>query len=273
MAILLGVAATILVAVIAIRSGVWLLKSTIAPTPATKTLDVSTIYRHTDDKTMRPRVGAVDLDAIDVSAIGIAASDAAASSAAYVKRLIDIVASLALILFLAPILLITAVAIKLESRGPIIYRQKRVGQNGVVFDVYKFRSMHADAEKNGPQYADVNDIRVTRVGRFIRKIRIDEIPQTINVLRGEMGFVGPRPERPEFVSELERAIPNYHTRHLVKPGITGWAQVKYEYAATVEGAREKLRYDLYYIRHFSPLLDILIIFMTVKVALCGIGSR
>jgi lipopolysaccharide/colanic/teichoic acid biosynthesis glycosyltransferase len=133
--------------------------------------------------------------------------------------------------------------------------------------------MIADAEADGPQFARPNDDRVTRIGRFIRKTRIDEIPQTINVLRGDMSFVGPRPERPEFVAVLEREITNYHLRHIVKPGITGWAQVQYCYTASVEGAREKLRYDLYYIRHFSPLLDIWIILKTVRVTLFGVGGR
>jgi lipopolysaccharide/colanic/teichoic acid biosynthesis glycosyltransferase len=148
-----------------------------------------------------------------------------------------------------------------------------VGLGGVEFDLLKFRSMVSNAEQNGPQYASVNDSRVTPVGRIIRKFRIDEIPQAINVLRGEMSFVGPRPERPEFVRDLETEIPLYQCRHLVKPGITGWAQVKYEYAASVEGARNKLRYDLYYIRHFSPVLDLMIVLMTVRVALFGLGSR
>ncbi len=189
------------------------------------------------------------------------------------KRFIDCAASLCLLVFLSPVLVLAAIAIKLDSAGPVLYRQKRIGYRGECFEVLKFRSMVSDAEKDGPQYAKSNDDRVTRVGRFIRKTRIDEIPQAINVLRGEMSFVGPRPERPEFAWELEREIPQYNTRHLVKPGITGWAQVKYEYTATVEGAREKLRFDLFYIRHFSPILDIVIILMTVRVALFGIGSR
>ncbi|MEO1243587.1 MAG: exopolysaccharide biosynthesis polyprenyl glycosylphosphotransferase [Pseudomonadota bacterium] len=190
-----------------------------------------------------------------------------------IKRFIDCFASISLLILLAPFLILTAVAIKLDSPGPVLYRQKRIGFRGERIDVFKFRSMIVDAEKDGPQYAKANDSRVTRVGRWIRRTRIDEIPQTINVLRGEMSFVGPRPERPEFVAVLEKEIPHYHHRHLVKPGITGWAQVKYEYAASVEGAREKLRFDLFYIRHFTPLLDIVIILMTIRVALFGIGSR
>ncbi|MEX6633607.1 sugar transferase [Hyphococcus lacteus] len=189
------------------------------------------------------------------------------------KRVLDICFSLGLLIFLAPILLLTAIIIKIDSPGTILYRQKRVGFGGRVFEVYKFRSMISNAEANGPQYAALKDNRVTRVGRFIRKFRIDEIPQAINVLRGEMSFVGPRPERPEFVLELEQEIPLYHCRHLIKPGITGWAQVKYEYSASVEGARNKLRYDLYYMRHFSPIMDLMIVFMTIRVALFGLGSR
>lgn len=217
--------------------------------------------------------GVVDLGRVRPQEYESAARRIAAPSSSRFKRFLDIILSIGLVCCLAPLLLITAVAIKLDSKGPILYRQRRIGFGGRQFDVFKFRSMITDAEANGAQYAAVNDVRITRVGCFIRKFRIDEIPQAINVLRGEMSFVGPRPERPEFVAELEREIPNYHCRHLVKPGITGWAQVKYEYAASVEGARTKLRYDLYYIRHFSPALDLLIVLMTVRVALFGLGSR
>lgn len=224
----------------------------------------------------KPRQPAVNVAAAAaVRTVRFARSANIAPSERYpaLKRFIDCSASLALLVALAPVVLVTAIAIKLDSPGPILYRQKRIGFAGRTIEVFKFRSMVVDAEKDGPQYAKANDSRVTRVGRIIRKLRIDEIPQTINVLRGEMSFVGPRPERPEFVALLEREIDHYHDRHAVKPGITGWAQVKYEYAASVEGAREKLRFDLYYIRHFTPLLDILIILMTVRVALFGIGSR
>ncbi len=189
------------------------------------------------------------------------------------KRGVDILLSLAVLIFLSPLLLLTALAIRLDSPGPAIYRQTRIGLGGKPFTLWKFRSMREDAEKNGPQYAAVNDTRVTRLGRILRKYRIDEFPQAVNVLRGDMSFIGPRPERPEFVAELERKIPDYHARHMIKPGITGWAQVKYEYAASVEGARKKLVYDLYYIRNFSIILDIVILFMTVRVALFGLGSR
>ncbi|WP_425407851.1 exopolysaccharide biosynthesis polyprenyl glycosylphosphotransferase [Hyphococcus sp.] len=217
--------------------------------------------------------GAVNTETFDGAEFEAAAALMNARQTAVLKRFFDILFSLALILFLAPLLALTAIAIKLDSAGPILYRQRRVGFGGKEFEVFKFRSMITDAEANGPQYAALKDARITRTGRIIRKYRIDEIPQAINVLRGEMSFVGPRPERPEFVRELEQEIPLYHCRHLIKPGITGWAQVKYEYAASVEGARTKLRYDLYYMRHFSPLLDIVIVLMTVRVALFGLGSR
>lgn len=189
------------------------------------------------------------------------------------KRAIDILAASALLAISAPLILIVSLAIRLDSRGPILFRQKRIGLGGEIFDMLKFRSMVADAEKDGPQWAAREDSRVTRIGRLIRKTRFDEIPQALNVLRGEMSFVGPRPERPEFVEILEREIPNYQLRHLVRPGITGLAQIKYVYGASVEDARIKLFYDLQYIRGFSPLRDIRIILATVRVALFGVGSR
>lgn len=217
--------------------------------------------------------GALDVDAVDASAFRAALAQVSASGLVALKRSFDVFLSLAVLLAFSPLLFLAALAIKMETPGPAIYRQTRVGRGGKLFKVFKLRSMTADAEKDGPQYASVNDARITRVGRILRRFRLDEIPQAINVLRGEMSFVGPRPERPEFVKELEREIPNYHCRHMVKPGITGWAQVKYEYAASVEGARHKLRYDLYYIQNFSLFLDLLILLMTVRVALFGLGSR
>ena len=190
------------------------------------------------------------------------------------KRLFDLAAATALLLLLSPLILVTALLIKIDSKGPILYRQQRIGLGGVPFEILKFRSMSNDAEKDGvAAWAVKNDCRVTRVGRFIRKLRIDEIPQAINVIRGDMSFVGPRPERPEFVHLLEREIPNYHLRHIVRPGITGWAQVKYEYGASVEDARIKMQYDMHYLEHFSLWRDFLILLMTVRVALFGIGSR
>lgn len=189
------------------------------------------------------------------------------------KRVFDVVAALTLLILSSPLLFVTAITIRLDSKGPALYRQRRIGHCGREFQIFKFRSMRHDAEKDGARWAAADDDRITRVGRFIRRTRIDEIPQALNILMGEMSFVGPRPERPEFVQLLEREIPHYHDRHLVKPGITGWAQVKYVYTASVEGARSKLAYDLFYIKHASLLLDFLIVLMTVRVALLGIGSR
>jgi len=170
-----------------------------------------------------------------------------------------------------PIAVITAVLIKIESPGGIFYKQERVGKNGVPFTVMKFRSMRSDAEKAGPVWASQNDDRTTRIGRFIRKTRIDEIPQFWNILRGEMDFVGPRPERPHFVSQLAEEIPYYEQRHLIAPGLTGWAQIKYPYGASIEDARQKLQYDLYYIKNQSLMLDATILFETIKIILFGRG--
>ena len=170
-----------------------------------------------------------------------------------------------------PIAILTAVLIKLESPGGVFYKQERVGKNGVPFTVMKFRSMRADAEKAGPVWASQDDDRTTRIGSFIRKTRIDEIPQFWNILRGEMDFVGPRPERPHFVSQLAEEIPYYEQRHLIAPGLTGWAQIKYPYGASIEDARQKLQYDLYYIKNQSLMLDATILFETVKIILFGRG--
>jgi len=185
----------------------------------------------------------------------------------------DLSFSLAGLIILSPLCLATGLAIKLESRGPVFYRQERVGQNGVAFNLLKFRSMRVDAEENGPVWTSENDGRTTRVGRIIRKLHLDEIPQMINVLRGEMSFVGPRPERPYFVDALQKEIPFYSHRHTVKPGITGWAQIYYPYGASKEDALEKLKYDLYYLKHMSPLLDLMVILKTTKIVLLGKGSR
>ncbi|MEQ8494877.1 MAG: exopolysaccharide biosynthesis polyprenyl glycosylphosphotransferase, partial [Gammaproteobacteria bacterium] len=189
------------------------------------------------------------------------------------KRILDILASLLLLLGTLPVMLVTAVAIFLESGGPVLYRQERVGHRGKLFMLYKFRSMRQDAEAGGAVWARQNDTRVTRVGAFIRKTRIDELPQLLNVLKGDMSFVGPRPERPEFVTELARAIPYYELRHYVKPGITGWAQILYPYGASINDAREKLQYDLYYLKNYSIFLDINILLQTVQVILWGKGAR
>ncbi len=172
-----------------------------------------------------------------------------------------------------PILIIVSVLIKLESRGPIIYQQTRVGLGGKEFTIYKFRSMRRDAENGRAIWATANDSRVTRVGKIIRMLRLDEIPQLINIWKGEMNLVGPRPERPEFVRKLEKVIPFYQKRHLVKPGVTGWAQVKYTYASTTQDSLEKLQYELYYIKRRNFLLDLVIIIKTIDVVLTGRGAK
>jgi exopolysaccharide biosynthesis polyprenyl glycosylphosphotransferase len=179
----------------------------------------------------------------------------------------------ALLIFTLPITLLTAVVIKATSAGPIFFRQERVGRDGKIFNVLKFRSMAQDAEKAGPQWAKVNDARVTAVGRFIRKARIDELPQVVNLLRGEMSFVGPRPERPFFVRQLSDAIPYFEERHRVKPGLSGWAQVNYPYGASIEDARQKLSYDLFYLKNGGLFLDCLILLRTVHVVLWPSGAR
>ncbi|WP_242149814.1 TIGR03013 family XrtA/PEP-CTERM system glycosyltransferase [Sphingomonas sp. BAUL-RG-20F-R05-02] len=190
------------------------------------------------------------------------------------KRLFDICASATLLLIMAPVIVLTALAVKLESRGPAFYRQRRVGLFGVGFDCIKLRSMRQDAEVAGTAvWAEKNDPRITRVGRFIRKCRIDELPQTWSVLKGEMSFVGPRPERPHFVEDLEQQLPYYAERHMVKPGITGWAQINYPYGASIDDSRHKLEYDLYYAKNYSPFLDLLIILQTIRVVLFPEGVR
>ncbi|MDQ3745140.1 MAG: sugar transferase, partial [Acidobacteriota bacterium] len=189
------------------------------------------------------------------------------------KRASDILVAGAALVLLAPLWLVLAALIKLDSRGPVLYAQERVGKNGRAFRVYKFRSMRTDAEKDGPVWASKSgDARTTRVGRVIRKIRVDEIPQFWNILRGEMNFVGPRPERPHFVRQLAEEIPFYDQRHLIAPGLTGWAQIKYPYGASIEDARQKLQYDLYYIKNQSLVLDAVIMFETVKTILFGRGA-
>jgi sugar transferase (PEP-CTERM system associated) len=191
-----------------------------------------------------------------------------------IKRLFDIAVSSFLLLVTLPVFLATAVLIWLGSGGPIFYRQPRVGEHGHIFDILKFRSMRTDAERNGvPQWAKKHDDRVTRVGKVIRKLRIDELPQVFNVLKGDMSFVGPRPERPYFVDELTRKISYYPSRHTVKPGITGWAQIRYPYGATVEDAIQKLQHDLYYVKNHTLFLDLIVLFQTAQVILFGKGAR
>jgi len=189
------------------------------------------------------------------------------------KRLFDIVLSLLLLLLLAPLLLATALAVRLDSAGPVLYRQQRVGRHGVPFTLLKFRSMRADAEKStGPVWAQTNDPRITRVGRFIRKTRLDELPQLLNVLGGSMSMVGPRPERPHFVADLAQQIPYYNQRHIVKPGLTGWAQINYPYGNTVEDALQKLQYDLFYIKYRSLPFDLSIVINTIKTVVLRRGT-
>jgi sugar transferase (PEP-CTERM system associated) len=191
----------------------------------------------------------------------------------WMKRGIDITLSILLGLVAIPAMVLTAIAIALESGLPVLYCQERVGENGRTFTLCKFRSMRMDAEEGGrPVWAKDGDERVTRVGRVIRATRLDELPQLWNVLTGDMSFVGPRPERPFFVAELSRKIPFYQQRHVIKPGITGWAQVKYRYGSSIEDATEKLRYDLYYIKHLSIFFDLTIVFDTVKVVLFRKGA-
>ncbi len=179
------------------------------------------------------------------------------------QRLVDVMLSLAGIVLLSPLLLLLVVLIRLESKGPAIYKQQRVGLNGRVFTLYKFRSMVEDAEQNGPVWAQHNDPRVTRFGRFLRTARLDELPQLLNILKGEMSLIGPRPERPEFVAELRERIPHYDFRHMLTPGLTGWAQVMYSYTNSVDEAARKLEYDLYYIKNHSIQLDFAILIKTV----------
>jgi sugar transferase (PEP-CTERM system associated) len=190
------------------------------------------------------------------------------------KRAFDIAASLVLLALTWPVILVTAILVKLESRGPVLYRQERVGLGGQGFQVLKLRSMRSDAERDGvARWATSNDSRITRVGKFIRKTRIDELPQLFNVLRGEMSFVGPRPERPVFVQKLAQDLAFYDVRHTVKPGITGWAQVRFTYASSLDEAKKKLHYDLYYVKNHSLFLDVVILFQTIRVILFQVGAR
>jgi len=189
------------------------------------------------------------------------------------KRVIDILASLVLLMLSAPIMPLVALAIFLESGGPIFFRQVRVGYKGREFELIKFRSMVQDAEKNGPQWAKKQDIRVTRVGKYIRKARLDELPQLFNVLRGEMSLVGPRPERPVFCTMLEEKIPYFHLRHSARPGLTGWAQVRFRYGSNMDDARDKLELDLFYLKNLSLFVDCAVLFETIKVVLLRRGAQ
>jgi sugar transferase (PEP-CTERM system associated) len=192
----------------------------------------------------------------------------------YSRRLVSLLASVILLALLFPLLLIAALLIKIDSPGPVFYTQERVGRNGRTFRIIKFRSMRQDAEgESGPRWATENDPRITRLGRILRKSRLDEVPQLINVLKGDLNLVGPRPERPAFVEQLLRAIPYYSLRNTVRPGLTGWAQVEFSYCGTIEESKEKLQYDLFYIKNMSLKLDLLVLFKTIKIVLLGRGAR
>ncbi|HST37558.1 MAG TPA: TIGR03013 family XrtA/PEP-CTERM system glycosyltransferase, partial [Allosphingosinicella sp.] len=219
--------------------------------------------------------GRVDLDSLNPSWLifsdGFSAGRRLSS---WGKRAFDVLASVTLLVLSAPLVAVTALLVKLESKGPIFYRQRRVGLYGQGFDVIKLRSMRTDAEIGGKAvWAQKDDPRVTRVGRVIRKLRIDELPQAWSVLKGEMSFVGPRPERPQFVADLEARLPYYAERHVVKPGITGRAQINYPYGASIEDSREKLEYDLYYAKNYTPFLDLLILLQTARVVIWPEGAR
>jgi sugar transferase (PEP-CTERM system associated) len=216
----------------------------------------------------------VDVDALKPSWLFYSEGFRCGAVDQILKAGFDAVLGFAVLVFLLPLLVLTASLIRLESSGPILYRQERVGRHGRSFTIFKFRSMRADAEHDGrPRWAAAGDPRITRIGAIIRKLHIDELPQILNVLRGEMSFVGPRPERPFFVAELTRTIPYYAERHWVKPGITGWAQVNYPYGASIEDAQHKLSFDLYYVKNHSFLFDILIILKTLRVIFWDHGAR
>jgi sugar transferase (PEP-CTERM system associated) len=244
--------------------------------PLADLLRIKTAGVHVNDFSsfIERETGRVDLDTVNPSWLIFSdgfSSGRAISSVA--KRLFDVFASSLLLVLTAPVIALFALLVKLDSRGPAFFRQTRVGLYGQHFEVIKLRSMRIDAEANGAQFAQKDDPRVTRLGRIIRKVRIDELPQTWSVLKGEMSFVGPRPERPEFVAELEQQLPFYAERHMVKPGITGWAQINYPYGANLEDSRHKLEYDLYYAKNYTPFLDLLILLQTLRVVLWPEGAR
>ncbi|MBK6706407.1 MAG: TIGR03013 family PEP-CTERM/XrtA system glycosyltransferase [Sphingomonadales bacterium] len=245
--------------------------------PLQDLLRIKTTGVHVNDISsfLERETGRVDLDSVNPS--WLIFSDGFSSGrrlSGIAKRLFDIVASALLLLLTLPIILLFALLVKLESKGPAFYRQKRVGRYGENFDLVKLRSMRADAEADGKAiWAAKNDDRVTRIGKFIRKVRIDELPQTWCVLKGDMSFVGPRPERPEFVADLEKQLPYFAERHMVKPGITGWAQVNFPYGASIDDSRQKLEYDLYYAKNYTPFLDLLILLQTIRVVIWPEGAR
>ena len=222
------------------------------------------------------RAGKIRLDMVNPSWLYLSEGFHVSMFRKVAKRVVDILAVLMLLPVALPFMILVTIAIKLEGggRGPVLYSQVRVKQDGEPFNIYKFRSMVTDAEKDGvAKWASKNDSRITRVGRIIRKGRLDELPQLFNVLKGDMSFVGPRPERPEFVEKLAESIPYYEERHRVKPGLTGWAQVCYSYGDTEEDSIQKLQYDLYYVKNYSVLLDLLILLQTAEVVLLGKGAQ
>ncbi len=244
--------------------------------PLKDLLRIKTAGVHVNDFSsfIERETGRVDLDTVNPSWLIFSdgfSSGRAVSSVA--KRVFDIAASALLLALTAPVIVLFALLVKIDSKGPAFFRQTRVGLFGQNFNVIKLRSMRTDAEVAGAQFAQKNDPRVTRIGRFIRKVRIDELPQTWSVLKGEMSFVGPRPERPEFVAGLEEQLPFYAERHMVKPGITGWAQINYPYGASIDDSRHKLEYDLYYAKNYTPFLDLIIILQTLRVVLWHEGAR
>ena len=232
------------------------------------------VYVNDFSSFLERETGRVDLDTLNPSWLifsdGFSASRRISGMA---KRAFDIAVSLVILVLALPLILLFAVLVKLESTGPAFFRQIRVGLYGQKFELIKLRSMSVDAEKQGATWAEKNDPRVTRIGRLIRKVRIDELPQVWSVLKGEMSFVGPRPELPAFVSQLENELPYYAERHVVKPGITGWAQINFPYGASIDDARQKLEYDLYYAKNYTPFLDLLILLQTARVILWPEGAR
>jgi sugar transferase (PEP-CTERM system associated) len=244
--------------------------------PLKDLLRVKTMGVHVNDFSsfMERETGRVDLDSVNPSWLIFSdgfSSGRMISSAA--KRMFDVLASGLLLVLTFPIIAIFALLVKFDSKGPAFFRQTRIGLYGQPFELIKLRSMRTDAEKDGAQWATKGDPRVTRIGRFIRKVRIDELPQTWSVLKGEMSFVGPRPEVPRFVADLEEQLPYFAERHMVKPGITGWAQINYPYGASIEDSRHKLEYDLYYAKNYTPFLDLLILLQTLRVVLWPEGAR
>jgi len=245
--------------------------------PVADLLTIKTTGVHVNDLSsfLERETGRVDLDSVNPS--WFIFSDGFSSGrrlSTTFKRGFDIFLSFLLLFLTGPVILLFALLIRLESRGGSFFKQERVGLYGQKFNILKLRSMRADAEPNGKAiWASENDPRITRIGNFIRKVRIDELPQAWSVLKGEMSFVGPRPERPQFVDDLQTQMPYYAERHIVKPGITGWAQINYPYGASTEDARHKLEYDLYYAKNYTPFLDLLIILQTIRVVLWPEGAR